>query len=154
MSDEKTQSEGSYSRCYQSAIGFLARREHSRFELINKLRRKPFAKNVDLASLCDHLESQNYLCDKRFSTMFVSSRVSKGQGDIKIRYELRQRRVEDSLIDFALLEAEVDWLKLAQKQREKRFSLELPKDFKEREKQYRFLLGRGFSGEIIRQIFN
>jgi len=136
-------------RCYQSALGYLARREHSRLELINKLSHKPFSEDVDLPSLCDSLEASNYLSDERFAEMFVRSRVSRGKGEMKIRYELRQRGVKEALIDAALLEEGVDWLILAREQREKRFGRAIPKDFKERARQSRFLAGRGFSGEII-----
>ena len=136
-------------RCYQSAIGLLARREHSRFELINKLRKKPFSEQVDLGALCDKLEGLNYLSNVRFAEMLVRSRISRGQGEVKIRYELRQRGVSNTLIDMALLDAEVDWLLLAKQQREKRFGVQRPKDFKERARQSRFLMGRGFSNDII-----
>ncbi len=142
-----------YSLCYQTAIGLLARREHSRLELMNKIRRKPFSEDVDLASLCDHLEDSNYLSEQRFAEMFVRSRVSRGQGKVKIHYELRQRGVDDVLIESALLEADVDWLMLAKEQREKRFGVEKPKDYKEKSRQSRFLAGRGFSGEIISLVF-
>ena len=140
-------------RCYQSAIGYLARREHSRLELINKLKLKPFSEDVDLHSLCDNLEASNYLSDKRFAEMFVRSRVLRGQGEIKIRYELRQRGVKDDLIDVALVEEGTDWLSLAREQREKRFGREIPKDFKERARQSRFLIGKGFSGDILNAVF-
>ena len=142
-----------YSRCYQTAIGLLARREHSRLELINKIRRKPFSEDVDLASLCDNLEESNYLSEQRFAEMFVRSRVSRGQGKVKISYELRQRGIDEALIESALLEEGVDWLALAKEQREKRFGVEKPKDYKEKARQSRFLAGRGFSGEIIYLVF-
>ena len=142
-----------YTRCYQSAIGYLARREHSRLELINKIRRKPFSEDVDLASLCDDLEESNYLSNKRFSEMFVRSRVSRGQGEIKISYELRQRGVNEELIESALQEEGADWLVLAKQEREKRFGAKKPKDYKERARQSRFLAGRGFSSEVIYLVF-
>ena len=141
-------------RCYQSALGYLARREHSRLELINKLSKKPFSKDVDLPSLCNSLEASNYLSDERFAEMFVRSRVSRGQGEMKISYELRQRGVKEVFIEAALLEEGADWLVLAREQREKRFGVEIPKDFKERARQSRFLAGRGFSGEVIGLSFN
>jgi len=140
-------------RCYQSALGYLARREHSRLELIQKLSKKTFSAGVDLPSLCDDLEASNYLSDERFAEMFVRSRVMRGQGEMKIRYELRQRGVKEYLIDAAVLEEGVDWLLLAREQREKRFGQEIPKDFKERARQSRFLAGRGFSGDIISRVF-
>ena len=40
---------------------------------------------------------------------------------------------------------------LAKKQREKKFGLQIPDDFKEKARQMRFLSGRGFDGDSIRQ---
>ena len=141
-------------RCYQAAIRFLARREHSRLELINKLKRKDFSEGVDLVSLCDELEALNYLSDARFTEMFIRSRSNRGQGEIKIHYELRQRGIAEALIKTAFSQADINWLKLAKQQREKRFGIRIPKDIKEKARQARFLMGRGFSGEIIRSVFN
>lgn len=142
-----------YTRCYQSAMGMLARREHSRLELINKLSSKPFSEDVDLHILCDFLEESNYLSNQRFAEMFVRSRVNRGQGEMKIRFELGQRGVEEFLSDQAIAEAEVAWLELARQQREKKYGCEIPKDYKEKARQSRFLMGRGFSGEIISKVF-
>ena len=136
-------------RCYQAALGLLARREHSRLELINKLRTKPFSEDVDLPALCDSLEESNYLSNERFAAMFVRSCVNRGQGDIRIAYELRQRGINEAMADTALSEAHIDWFLLAKEQREKRFGLEIPADFKERVRQSRFLVSRGFSGEAV-----
>ncbi|MCK5902140.1 MAG: regulatory protein RecX [Cocleimonas sp.] len=136
-------------RCYQVALGLLARREHSRLELINKLRQKPFSDAVDLHVLCDQLETNNYLSNERFAEAFVRSRVSRGQGEIKISYELRQRGIEDALIRTSLCVANIDWLQLAKQQHEKRFGSNPPKDFKERARRSRFLANRGFSGALI-----
>lgn len=141
-------------RCYQAAINYLARREHSRLELINKLSLKPFSEGVDLHALCDRLEASNYLSNERFADMFVRSRIARGQGEMKIRFELRQRGITDALADTILSEADVDWLALAMTQREKRFGEMIPKEFKERGKQSRFLASRGFSGEVIGLAFS
>lgn len=154
MSAGKNKNLDNYSRCYQSAIGLLARREHSRLELMNKLRHKLFSEDVDLASLCDDLEASDYLSEERFAEMFVRARINRGQGEIKIRYELRQRGVHNSLVDSALLDVDIDWLVLAKAQREKRFGREDPEDFKQRGKQSRFLFSRGFSSEIICLVFS
>jgi len=140
-------------RCYQTAIHLLTRREHSRFELINKLRHKSFSEGVDLSALCDRLEAANYLSDARFVELFIHSRITRGQGEIKIRSVLYQRGVDSTLIDLALLEVDIDWLALARQQRKKRFGVTRPQDFKERVRQSRFLASRGFSSEIIYLVF-
>lgn len=127
-------------------------REHSRLEIYNKLTKKDFVEGVDLDVLLNELEEKNYLSDERFAESFVRYRASRGQGSIKISNELRQRGVNTSLISKAFLNAEVDWFELAQQQREKKFGILKPIDFKEKAKQMRFLSGRGFDHEIVRAI--
>jgi len=127
-------------------------REHSRQEIRNKLKRKEFAENVDLDALLDELEENNYLSDQRFTESFIRYRVLRGQGVIKIKNELRQRGVNASLINSVMQEANIDWFVLASEQREKKFSQDIPTDFKEKTKQMRFLSGRGFDPEVIRRV--
>jgi regulatory protein len=56
------------------------------------------------------------------------------------------------MIQSAMQEAEIDWFQLAKEQREKKFGLKKPEDFKEKARQMRFLFGRGFETETIRQV--
>lgn len=138
------------SRCKNSAIYSLAMREHSRHELYTKLTRKDFSENVDLDKLLDELEECDYLSDKRFTESFIRSRVARGQGQIKIINELKQRGVNTALISGAMKKSGVDWLTLAYQIRERKFGENIPVDYKEKTKQMRFLLGRGFDSEMIR----
>lgn len=141
-----------YSRCMNSAIYSLAMREHSRQEIHNKLKRKDFADKVDLVALLDTLEEKNYLSDQRFTESFIRYRITRGQGVIKITNELRQRGVDLLIINATIQEADIDWLPLANEQREKKFGLNIPVDFKEKAKQMRFLASRGFEPDIIRLV--
>ena len=139
-----------YSRCKNSAIYSLAMREHSRLELKNKLTKKDYAENVDLDKLLDELEENNYLNEERFVESFIRYRSGRGQGINKISNELKQRGINNVQINIALQEAEIDWLQLAKEQREKKFGLQKPGDFKEKARQIRFLSGRGFDFDVIR----
>lgn len=140
-------------RCLQTAIRLLARREHSRHELISKLQQRQITDEVDLPALMDQLEQGNYLSDQRFAEMFVRSRIQRGQGPQKIQYELSQRGVTATLIAETMQALEVDWFILAQQQRQKRFGLPLPDNYKEQARQARFLAGRGFFSNTIHMIF-
>jgi len=142
------------SRCLKSAITLLARREHSRHELVNKLQQKQMTEGVDLDALMDQLEQSNYLSDQRFAEMFARSRIQRGQGPQKIQYELNQRGIDATLIAETMQSASVDWFILAQQQRQKRFGLPLPDNYKEQARQSRFLAGRGFFSHTIQMIFN
>jgi regulatory protein len=150
----KKQVKSAYTRCLQTSIHLLSRREHSRSELLSKLRSKGITEDVDLSALMDSLEQADYLNEQRFTEMFVRSRINKGQGAKKIRYELAQRGISAQLITETLQTAEVDWFLLAQQQRQKRFGLAMPNDYKEQARQSRFLAGRGFSSDTIYTIFN
>ncbi len=138
------------SRCKNSAIYSLAMREHSRYELKNKLLKKEYVEGVDLDKLLDELEASDYQSDKRFAESFIRYRVSRGQGKIKIINELKLRGVTANLINICMHESGVDWFALARQIREKKFGEILPIDYKLKSKQMRFLLGRGFDSEMIR----
>ena len=142
-----------YSRCKNSAIYSLAMREHSRQEIYNKLKRKDYVEGVDIDALLDELEACNYLNNERFVESFIRSRVQRGQGSNKIINELKQRGISDSQIQKGLKELKIDWLQIAVEQKEKKFGTIIPKDFKEKMKQMRFLVNRGFDTYIIHQIF-
>ena len=134
--------------CRKQALDLLARREHSRFELRRKLLARSHAQ--DLADeVLDTLQRERLLDEGRFVEQFVRSRVSRAHGPVKIRAELVQRGIGDSLIDRGLEEAECDWVSLAGAARGKRFGPLPPGDFRERARQARFLHSRGFeSGQI------
>ncbi|WP_409523464.1 regulatory protein RecX [Nitrincola sp. MINF-07-Sa-05] len=143
MSDTVTDSE-----LRVSAIGLLARREYSRAELQQRLQRKASAEQVE--SVLDRLQNDGYQSDKRFAEVFIRNRISQGQGEIKIRYELRQKGVSDELVSAALQEADPDWFALALSVRERRFPMDSSTDIKTQAKQLRHLVGRGFSYDQAR----
>ncbi|MEE9326407.1 MAG: regulatory protein RecX [Cocleimonas sp.] len=138
-----------YSRCKNSAIYSLAMREHSRLEIKNKLKKKDFSENVDIEVLLDELENNNYLNEERFTESFIRYRSSRGQGPIKISSELSVRGITQVQISNAMQNAEIDWYGGASEQREKKFGLQLPLEFKEKSRQMRFLMGRGFNHDMV-----
>lgn len=141
-----------YTRCMNSALYSLAMREHSRFEIYNKLCKKDYVEGVDLQALLDKLEEKNYINEERFTESFVRYRVSRGQGPVKITSELRRKGVSSSLISQVMQDAEADWFDLATQQLEKKFGRAIPEDFKEKAKRMRFLSARGFDAEVVRAV--
>lgn len=91
-------------------MDYLARREHSRLELENKLAKAfPDEQEEIIASVLDQLVRDNLLSNYRFCESFFHSRVQRGYGPRMIRFELQQRGVEPALIDQVFAEASVDW---------------------------------------------
>jgi regulatory protein len=129
-------------------MDYLARREHGRTELINKLTKFGFetdAADDAVAQLIDDgLQS-----DTRFAEAFIRSRITQGKGPAKIRAELRERGLRDSVIDAGIEDAQQDWNALAIDVRLKKFGLGQPADFKDKARQMRFLQSRGFESNQI-----
>ena len=136
----------------QRAIAMLARREHSRVELGQKLRRF-LAEGEDASSIesvLDQLEAKQMLSDARFAATLAGSRGARF-GAQRIRHDLRKSGVSDEL-----LQSTVDGLKhteLARAQAvwSKKFASPAG-DAAGRARQMRFLAGRGFSTDVIRRV--
>ena len=87
----------------QAALNLLARREHSRRELAQKLGRR--FDSADIGQALDALEEGGLLCDFRFAAHYARWRAPK-MGALKIRDELRKRGVAGEHIDSALAAVE------------------------------------------------
>lgn len=133
-----------------AAVRLLARREHSRRELARKL----LARGMPAAlveEVLQSLQARRLQSDERYAESLVNSRVSRGQGPVRIRRDLSQQGIPDGEIDTALEAAGVDWYALARATRQRRFGHEAPVEWKERARQARFLEYRGFTGDQIRE---
>ena len=132
----------------KKAMDYLARREHVRGELLDKLTRfgfDPAVADDAVAQLVDDgLQS-----DARFAEAFVRSRINQGKGPVRIRADLRDRGLTGSDIELALEEANEDWYALARDVRLKKFGPDAPSEFRDKAKQMRFLQSRGFEPDQI-----
>ncbi len=86
----------------EHALRFLARREHSRFELARKLRLTGFAQH-DIDVLLDEFEEKKWLSDRRFAESYVADHRTRA-GNVKLAYDLRQRGIGDNIIQAVLSE--------------------------------------------------
>lgn len=137
------------------ALGLLARREHSRRELIDKLRSKRYARDVDperIEAVVADLADQGLQSDERCAEMLVHTRIERGQGPLRIRSDLRDAGISGELADI-LLEAEADtWPERLRAVAERRFGSEAPQDAREWGRRARFLASRGFPEGMIRSV--
>jgi regulatory protein len=97
--------------------------------------------------------AQGLLSNARYAESFIHSRFQRGQGPQRIRAELRDRGVDDALIDAGLDVYAPHWQEVLEQARLKRFGPAHPDTFKERNRQMRFLLQRGFTAEQIAALF-
>lgn len=132
----------------KKAMDYLARREHGRLELFNKLMRFGFEPAVADEAI-ERLVDDGLQSDQRFADAFVSSRISQGKGPVRIRIELRERGLDAIVIDHGIDDAGEDWSALASDVRRRKFGPAIPSDFRDKARQMRFLQYRGFEPEQI-----
>jgi len=131
------------------AMQYLARREHSRGELRQKLQ-PHVQEGEDLDAVLDELEKRNWLSDARAATQLVDAKRSRF-GSQRIAHELRQRGVGEELIAAAMPELKASELQSAREVWQRKFGKH-PLDSKEKARQMRFLQSRGFSTEVILKV--
>ncbi|SEM84638.1 recombination regulator RecX [Nitrosomonas marina] len=131
------------------ALRYLARREHSRYELEKKLSAHEQSAQV-LSEVLDRLEQQGYLSTERFAEQTSRTRRSRF-GSQRIVHELKEKGVDATHIARLLPDLMATDLETAWQVWQKKFGTP-PRDIKERGRQMRFLTGRGFSPEIIRKV--
>jgi regulatory protein len=132
------------------ALRYLSRREHSRQELRKKL--LPYAESeIELDELMVKLEAQSWLSDERFAESLVR-RKSERYGSLKIVDELKQQGIEgDSLLEIK------ERLKISDATRawelwQRKFDSMVTKDPKEKSKQMRYLVSKGFPLSVVTRI--
>ncbi len=135
----------------KTSIDYLSRREHSSQELLEKLSNKG-GETSDIYEILEWLQERNLQSDERFTENFINSRLTKGHGPVKIVAELKGKGINISQNDLGLEQSE--WIKMAQKAREKRFGKEIPTDNNSKAKQIRFLQYRGFSFDQVKCALN
>ncbi|AAZ98151.1 putative regulatory protein RecX [Thiobacillus denitrificans ATCC 25259] len=145
----KTKSRPEPSELRERALRYLARREHSRWELARKLEQAGFVIE-EIAPLLDEFEEKNWLSDRRFAESWVADHQAKA-GSMKLAYELRQRGVAEELIATVLADTADNELERARAVWRRKYA-GAPADAAEKMKQMRFLQSRGFTLDVVRQI--
>lgn len=128
------------------ALAALARREYSRLELTAKLE-KAGGEPLAIQAVLDDLHRRGWQSDARFSEMVCHVRAPRF-GLQRISQELRQKGIEDALIQESMLELKATEYTRARMVWEKKFG-QRAQDAKQKAKQMRFLQSRGFSFEVI-----
>jgi regulatory protein len=134
-------------------LQWLARREHSSFELLDKLAKKGCAPEL-AAQVVERLKSERLLSDERFVESLIAARQRRGCGPLRVQRDLAAKGIPEEMIERWLDPRAREWTELLHEVRRKKFGANAPKSFSERAKQGRFLQYRGFGFEQIQQMFN
>jgi Uncharacterized protein conserved in bacteria len=135
-------------------MDLLARREHSRLELYQKLKQKKFEPNIINTEL-DKLSNEGLQSDERFAEAFLRSRIDKGKGPNIILSELLQRGVDELLVSNVLESiSEGQWCEVAYETMNKKLGNESELDYDKQLKLMKFLNNRGFTRSQIERAKN
>lgn len=135
---------------WNDALNMLARREHSKQELSEKLCQKhPELTSSQLEELLAKLITGGLQSDDRYAEIWLRSELSKGRGPKRILFDARRKGIS-SLVDKLMVEQEIDWFDVAADVACRRF--DGASDVNTQARIYRFLEQRGFYGDTIRAV--
>ncbi len=146
-----------YYRIRESALRLLARRAHSVFELKRKLIAKKHPPE-QVKTVLEDLLSVGILDDAKFASSFIEEKIAEGKsGTAKIKNALLAKGVARHIID-QYLESTVspeEQYETAMTVGKRKLKVLLSRNMPEQkvlQSLYSFLLGRGFSHELIRDV--
>jgi regulatory protein len=157
MTDDKrhisaTPAKISRQQAMNTAVRILTHRDHSRYELKQKLQQRGFGSSV-IDTVIAECERLNYINDPRTAHLYILQLKNKRYGKRYIRMALKKKRLNSKAIENTLLQnySEADERENASKLLEKkREAFERQTDpQKKSDKIYRFLYSRGYSKDVI-----
>ncbi len=143
--------------CYTAALQLLARRDHSCSELSGKLAGKGFSQE-EIKTTVDRCLRHRYLDDERFADIYIKQLQHRGYGCRRIKQMLAAKAVAHQIISACIAPFCRDAVQIrdcrnamAKKLKNSRHAGDSAQS---RTRLYRFLLNRGFSPAIIRQVMD
>lgn len=144
-----------YQKVKDTFYDYLSRRDHGSFELKQKGNRKGFSNDV-IDEVLEEFDQKGLLNDLAFAKKFAADKAEfKQWGPRKIKSALTRKGVQKGDADEAVkhitnsLDQQqicVDLLK-----KKKRRYMRETDPFKRKQKMYRYLAGKGFSGNVIKK---
>lgn len=130
------------------ALRLLSQREHSRLELERKLRQHE-TEPGELANALDDLQAKGFINEQRVLESVVFRRAPR-LGAMRVRQELQAKGLDPEAIAEAVAALQSSEEERARDVWRKKFGVEA-QDAKQKARQMRFLMGRGFSSSAIRR---
>ena len=140
-------------RARYRAMHLLEKQDRTREGLRKKLREGGYPDEA-IAQAVAYVESYHYIDDSRYAASYVRYH-QQGKSRRRIEQDLRAKGVSDEDIERAIeTEFTVSETDMIKKAMDRRHFDPAHADIKERQRIYRFLLGRGFSYDDINSVFH
>lgn len=138
------------------AFLLLKFRSRSEKELYRRLKKKKFDDNVIKETL-SFLKEKNFINDIEFAKAWIAARLKKPLGLRRLRQELNLKGVNKEIIDNAITEVKENYNEKEAVEKivgEKFRKLKGVEPKKVRRRIYAYLLRRGFSADVVMEVFN
>ncbi len=143
-SEESGSLEWTADQLWSKVLAWQTRREHSRRELEQKLKRIQAGPD-QIEAVLTKLTDYNLQSDQRYAESLVRSQVQRGRAARVIRQRLQVAGISSDEPEVVAQLNEIDWVTQATEQLRKRFGQPLSVEPKERARYVRFLQYRGYS---------
>ena len=151
---KKLADEDNYIKCKNTALKTIERTYKSEKELSQKLALKGYDDHI-INRTINFMKEYNLLNDNNYATMYVKDK-SRNIGKKKIKYSLLQKGIDEEIIESELEKINNDEVKaivyeMALK-KYKVFSKRENDNYKLTQKLYRFLMGKGYDYDLIKDV--
>jgi regulatory protein len=131
------------------ALRLLSQREHSRLELERKLAEHETTPG-ELAKALDELQARGFISEERVVESVIHRRAAK-LGTARVKQELLSKGLSAQAMTDALEQLRSTELERAREVWTRKFG-EPATEPKEKARQVRFLVSRGFAAEVVRRV--
>lgn len=142
-------------RGYVEGLRYLARKPRTALEMARRLQEKEIGETI-IAEVVQRLQQEGFIDDPSYAKQWTEQRMlNQRKGKLWIRQELREKGIDKSLISEALEQITPEQeLDSALQTARKKWNLIRGDVNDKRRKTGAFLMRRGFSGEMVRQVLN
>ena len=149
---KKLADEDNYIKCKNTALKTIERTYKSEKELAQKLALKGYDDHI-INRTINFMKEYNLLNDNNYATMYVKDK-SRNIGKKKIKYSLLQKGIDEEIIELEKInndEVKAIVYEMALK-KYKVFSKRENDNYKLTQKLYRFLMGKGYDYDLIKDV--
>lgn len=151
---KKLADEDNYIKCKNTALKTIERTYKSEKELAQKLALKGYDDHI-INRTINFMKEYNLLNDNNYATMYVKDK-SRNIGKKKIKYSLLQKGIDEEIIESELEKINNDEVKVTvfemALKKYKVFSKRENDNYKLTQKLYRFLMGKGYDYDLIKDV--
>lgn len=142
-------------RAYVEGLRYLERKPRTAQEMARRLREKEIGETI-IAEVLQRLQQERLIDDPLYAKQWAEQRImNQRKGKLWIRQELREKGIDKSLISEALENiSPEEELESALQTGRKKWNIIRGDVNDKRRKTGAFLMRRGFSGDLVRQVMN